>query len=290
MFIDKLSVLIVDDLIDTQELLAVYAKMNGFQAYTAFDGVEALDLMENESIDIVISDLFMPKLSGLSFLREVRKRGWKTPFVFATAYADKDSTIQAFSNGAYDYMLKPVKAEDFAKMLGQVSSYVRTMEKLGPQGAVKQLKNASKFTNVVHEMHAIKNSFSNESKEKVLTTATNENQWPELRIAASDLLNSNHKSFEWLLRGKNFNWDLSHLLRVSQSIERLCLQEGLLEAAKLANGMSEAVALLRSENHLINEARVEALRAANDCLLEFFGQDQALIPSRTREITDRLKA
>lgn len=112
----RARVLIVDDSRMTRELvadvLAERARVEGCAG-----GAEALEALERESADLVISDLQMEGMSGLELLDRVRRRWPDLPFVLLTARASVDSAVEALRRGASDYLRKPVESEQIVTMV-----------------------------------------------------------------------------------------------------------------------------------------------------------------------------
>ena len=101
-------VLIVDDELPSRRMLAVMLMQGGILCRTAGDGEEALTILETESMDAVIGDLQMPKVSGMELLREVRRLHPHLVFVMATGVDDVRVGVQAMQQGADDYLVKPL--------------------------------------------------------------------------------------------------------------------------------------------------------------------------------------
>lgn len=81
---------------------------------TATNGLEALELMKKNTYDLVITDLMMPKMDGISFLKELNKTGNRVKVVVISSFAKEDAsiTIEALSLGAVDFLKKPVGISD----------------------------------------------------------------------------------------------------------------------------------------------------------------------------------
>jgi DNA-binding NtrC family response regulator len=105
---DKPSILIVDD--DKNALLG-YLKVlrqDNFVVEGAANGYEALKKIEQRSFDIMITDIRMPQLDGITLLKEVRKRNPDISVILVTAYGTIDSAVEAMKLGAETYLTKPV--------------------------------------------------------------------------------------------------------------------------------------------------------------------------------------
>jgi two-component system response regulator HydG len=105
-------ILIVDDSPDQRELLKRNLKPMGFQVYTASNVKEALNILENTKIDLVITDLKMPEVSGLDLVRHVRDNLKNTEVMMITGYPSIESAVEAVKAGADDYLAKPFTNEE----------------------------------------------------------------------------------------------------------------------------------------------------------------------------------
>ena len=103
-------VLIVDDVEDNRVLLERALKSSGYATIQAESGREALSLISRRTPDIVLLDWMMPEFSGLETLRAIRELHPKTrlPVIMCTAMGEEMSVVTAISEGANDYMLKPI--------------------------------------------------------------------------------------------------------------------------------------------------------------------------------------
>ncbi len=92
---------------------------SGHNITTAPDGDEGFRLFDSSNFDLVISDVRMPKMDGLSFLARVREKS-STPFVLITAYASVDDAVTAMRKGATDYLLKPFSFDTLEELLARI--------------------------------------------------------------------------------------------------------------------------------------------------------------------------
>lgn len=100
------TILIAEDDKDIVELLKLYLEKNGYRVLTAGDGEEALRLIESEDVDFGIFDIMMPKMDGISLIKEVRKKKNFPIMVLSAKNQDVDK-IMGLDVGADDYMTKP---------------------------------------------------------------------------------------------------------------------------------------------------------------------------------------
>jgi CheY-like chemotaxis protein len=109
-------ILVVDDDLELNKLLSRYLERHGYQVSSAGDALQALDTLERERIDFVITDLMMPMLDGLAFLERLRAdpRRKDLPVVFITAYPSDRKMEESLRKGAAFCLAKPV---DFDRLL-----------------------------------------------------------------------------------------------------------------------------------------------------------------------------
>jgi two-component system response regulator PilR (NtrC family) len=100
---------VVDDEEAMRDFLRIFLEKEGHEVLTARDGVAGLSLATSQPVDLVISDIKMPRLDGVGLLTGMRQQGLETPVIMITAYASSDSAIQAMKQGAFDYITKPFK-------------------------------------------------------------------------------------------------------------------------------------------------------------------------------------
>ena len=97
------KILIVDDESEMRVALETTLKREKFQLICAEDGKQALDKMEDDDFDLILTDVRMPKVNGLELLRAVKERSPKTQVVMMTAYGTIDNAVEAMKEGAFDY-------------------------------------------------------------------------------------------------------------------------------------------------------------------------------------------
>jgi len=111
--------LVVDDDVYTHDLFRALFDDPAFEVRSARDGQEGLALARAERFDVVLTDLRMPRLDGLGFLRELRATDADTPVVVMTAYGSVETAVEAMKLGAYDYLTKPFEKPQAVRHLVQ---------------------------------------------------------------------------------------------------------------------------------------------------------------------------
>jgi DNA-binding NtrC family response regulator len=109
---NKERILVVDDSADTLEVLQRNLTSEGYQVFTAPGVAEALKILEGTPIHLVITDLKMPKVSGLDLIRHIRENYRETEVMMITGYATIEGAVQAVKTGADEYLAKPFTGEE----------------------------------------------------------------------------------------------------------------------------------------------------------------------------------
>ena len=118
-------ILAVDDEPHMRRLLEISLRQAGYEAIVAANGHEALGLLRKNNIDLVVSDLHMPVMDGLSLLESMRKEAIDTPVIIVTAQGEISSAVQAMKLGASDYILRPFDLETLEIAIGRAISLTR---------------------------------------------------------------------------------------------------------------------------------------------------------------------
>ncbi|MDD5455176.1 MAG: sigma-54 dependent transcriptional regulator [Candidatus Ratteibacteria bacterium] len=105
------KILIVEDESNMRKTLSSILEEEGFISVQAAQAKEGLKILSEQNISLIISDIKMPQMDGIEFLREVRTKGYDIPLIFITAYGSFDSAVEALRLGAYDYITKPFEPE-----------------------------------------------------------------------------------------------------------------------------------------------------------------------------------
>lgn len=104
---NKANLLIVDDEELIVSNLKFILKKFAAEIYTASNGLEALDVLTANDIHCIISDIRMPKMNGVEFLKEVRSRGMNIPFIVYTGHGDHELMLEVGQFGVFDFLDKP---------------------------------------------------------------------------------------------------------------------------------------------------------------------------------------
>jgi CheY-like chemotaxis protein len=105
----KVKILVVDDELEIREMIQRHFRFLGFEVGTAENGRQALDIMEGERYDVVISDIMMPVMTGPDMLREIRKQYPMVHVIMMTGYVTMDNALTCMRLGADTLIFKPLE-------------------------------------------------------------------------------------------------------------------------------------------------------------------------------------
>jgi two-component system response regulator AtoC len=113
------QVLIIDDEANMRHMLTEVLEREGYQVTAASDGLGALSVLKDRFFDLILCDLRMPQMDGLTFLKEISERGLDATTIVMSAYGSIDTAVEAMKQGAADYISKPFKSDEILLKLAQ---------------------------------------------------------------------------------------------------------------------------------------------------------------------------
>ncbi len=113
-----LKILIAEDDTELSKLFSHVLTKNGYSVYEVGNGKEALDALERDYFDLIISDIMMPIMDGYTLVKQLRERGNNTPVLMITAKDAFDDMQLGFTSGSDDYMVKPVNVNEMVLRVG----------------------------------------------------------------------------------------------------------------------------------------------------------------------------
>ncbi|HVQ16784.1 MAG TPA: response regulator, partial [Vicinamibacterales bacterium] len=108
----KPRILIVDDEPSMREMLRIVLRRDGYDVTVAANGTEALDVLQRERMDLLLSDIRMPDISGVEVLRAAKEANKDLVAFMMTAFASTDTAVEAMRLGAVDYFTKPFNMDE----------------------------------------------------------------------------------------------------------------------------------------------------------------------------------
>ena len=162
----KIKILIVEDDPNLGKILFEYLDAKNFDISLAIDGEEGLEKFLNNTWDLLLLDVMMPKKDGFSLAKDIRKVDQDIPIIFLTAKSQKDNIIKAFKLGADDYLTKPFSIEE---LLVRIEAILKRV----PEKDLKELSdeiNLGSYT-YIHNQNLL---IDKDKKKFSLTTKENE--------------------------------------------------------------------------------------------------------------------
>lgn len=150
----SVKILIADDEKNIRDSLKLVLDEEGYSTEVASDGEEALQKIEKENFDIVITDIKMPKVDGIQLLEASPKNSPDSFFIIMTAYASVKTAIDALRNGAYDYLIKPIELDDVIFRVKKLIEY----KKLAAENKYlrQRISSDAGFTNLIGKSESMK--------------------------------------------------------------------------------------------------------------------------------------
>lgn len=116
------NIMVVEDDKNTRRLMETVLIQGGYNVISAYDGIEALDMMEKKQVDLIVLDVMMPRMDGYEFTKTLREGNCDIPILMVTAKEAQADKRAGFIAGTDDYMVKPVDEEE---MLLRISALLR---------------------------------------------------------------------------------------------------------------------------------------------------------------------
>jgi two-component system NtrC family response regulator len=122
------TILIVDDEINYPLILSAVLQDEGYETLTANSGEEALEILENSDVDLVLTDMKMPKMDGIALLEKIKEKDPQVPVMMMTAHGTVEKAVEAMQKGAYNYILKPFDNERLSLYVNKAVAMYRVVK------------------------------------------------------------------------------------------------------------------------------------------------------------------
>ena len=145
------KVLVVEDETNLRKVLATMLRRTGYEVVVAADGEEGLGAFQKSKIDIVITDLIMPKVGGMELLKAINATAPEVPVIIITAHGTVDSAVEAIKLGAFDYITKPFDQAELQSVIAKAAKTHTAAER----GVKSDGKARSSIIGLSQEIHEI---------------------------------------------------------------------------------------------------------------------------------------
>ena len=113
-------ILVVDDEENARLALSTILSREGYDVVSAVNGTDALAFLRSKTVDLIITDLNMPEMNGLTFLRELNRSHPSCDVIMVTAHGEVESYLEAMTLGVFEYINKPVKYDELKTVIDQL--------------------------------------------------------------------------------------------------------------------------------------------------------------------------
>ncbi|MBI5380417.1 MAG: sigma-54-dependent Fis family transcriptional regulator [Opitutae bacterium] len=316
------SVLIVDDLLSIHEMLDAVIQPTGFSTAFATDGEKALTRYKAEKFDLVLADIDMKPMDGITLLKHIKAYDPNCVLIIMTAYASTESAIQALKFGAFDYLQKPFRVDELIATLKRGIEFRQFHAERQTGAAVPAVKTGDIEARIIGSSPAVKKLIQQIKKlsgvrtpvllqgergtgkatvAEVLHASSNPIDVPLMRIDCSlntdanfraGLLGENGAGGEWVQQAKGGTLFLEHIqcLSLAMQKELVSVLRNTAHGFRLICATSEDLEKMTDEGHFHDELfyRVASLPVAIPPLRERVQDVPALVKFFSSKATNPL--
>ncbi|MCX6109722.1 MAG: response regulator [Proteobacteria bacterium] len=264
------TLLIVDDEPEIREIVGMHLTALGVTLIEASDGHHALDILRTQPVDVVVSDLMMPRMTGLALLSSMRSEGLMQPFIFLTAYPSQDTTVQALRLGAFDYLEKPFEGDELRGFVKEAMRVAKEMKRLN-EGAAQATDTGGGHESAAQQIRKLRTLRYEEahgkSNEPLATGNLAQRKIEELFIseATAQLLFCGG-SIKNLSNPEERAIELGYLFRVMQGIADAAVPIGATRLVDLMRAAEHFFTALRVRPHMVSRELIELATNSNQSL------------------------
>ena len=147
------KILIVDDEKGARETIGDYLAEDGFSVVTTDTGIEAMEILQQSSFDLIISDLRMPGMDGIALTRNIKAMGIDAPIIVITGFATIEHAVESMKAGAFDFITKPFNFDQI-KITVEKALETKRLQKLAKEREFyKKLSNSDELTKLANYRH-----------------------------------------------------------------------------------------------------------------------------------------
>lgn len=125
-------ILVIDDSDDINQIIKMALQDEGYQVTTYQKGTEAMDFLEQESPDLILLDILLPDVHGLSMLTQIKQDKPHIPVIMITAFASVETAVKAIKDGAEDYICKPFRVDELRQRVKDNLESTKKVKELAP--------------------------------------------------------------------------------------------------------------------------------------------------------------
>jgi len=152
------TILIVDDEKNYPPIISAVLENEGYETLTAFSGHEALETLSDSDIDLVITDMKMPKMDGIALLEKIKEKDPELPVILMTAHGTVEKAVEAMQKGAYNYILKPFDNERMILYVKKASAIYQVIKE--NRHLRNTVESRFSFDNIIGKSKAMQDIFT----------------------------------------------------------------------------------------------------------------------------------
>jgi len=151
------TILIVDDEKNYPLILSAVLEEENYETLMANSGREALDIIKNADVDLVLTDMKMPEMDGIELLEHIKAEDPDLPVMMMTAHGTVDKAVEAMQKGAYNYILKPFENERLILFVGKAVAMYRVVKE--HRRLLNDVQSQYRFGNLIGKSKVMQNVF-----------------------------------------------------------------------------------------------------------------------------------
>ncbi len=156
------QILLIDDDAGNREAIRMLLANSGFQVFSAASGEEAMALLQKSRFEVILTDLFLPGISGMDILKQVKEKDPASSVILITGKASAETAVEAMKSGAFDYLTKPLNFERLKVLIDKALEKTRLLnENLYLR---QQLRGKYRFDRIIGNSRAMQQVFSRMEK------------------------------------------------------------------------------------------------------------------------------
>jgi DNA-binding response OmpR family regulator len=263
----RATILIADDESEIREILSIHVAGCGFDFVEAEDGQRAIEIIRSQKIDVVISDIMMPRMSGMMFLRSLREEGFNCPFIFVTAYPSKEATVEALRLGAFDFLEKPFESEEIVKLVKEAVRVAQERSELIVSRGTGTAERGSKsqtnsVENKILSIRALRYRGEADSTNSAIKSAEKARMIELFLAEAIPQLVFSEASAKGLSDTDARTWELGYLFRVMQGIRVAAEAIGLKQIEQFSGAIEGCFTFFRVCPSLMAQGHIDLMTLA----------------------------
>ena len=269
----KGTLLVVDDEAEIREIVEMHVAPLGVRVIEAGDGQEALETVRQHHVDVIVSDLMMPRMTGLGLLSALRDGGFMKPFIFLTAYPSQDSTLQALRLGAFDYLEKPFEADELRALLREAFRISLETQALGAGQAVGEIRK-------LRTLRYGGDGAQTPGQSPAGAGDAGKRRLEDLFIAeATPQLLFCEAAIKGLVQPDDRTFELGYLFRVMQGVAAAAESIGATDVVRVARAAEQLYTALRVRPRAVHGEAIELAQRTNGFLQQLVATVGAAAPA-----------